>query len=90
VAGDESNFNVELHQSPEDDAFFTLGMVEGIPQPELWQPRPLYSPLDSLLYLPGLRVLPYLETDSQYNVFMQYINDGEREGLELLEFEIVN
>lgn len=87
VEGEPGNYNLQLLQSAENASVFNLGEVETIAEPGSWQHQPLFITDSSLLYVPGLRVLPYQQGDVQYDVYMQYSNAAGQARLELLEYE---
>ena len=87
VEGEPGNYKLQLLQSAENASVFNLGEVELVAEPGSWQHQPLFITDSSLLYVPGLRVLPYQQGDVLYDVYMQYSNGTEQARLELLEYE---
>jgi hypothetical protein len=90
VVGNELDYEIELLRSQANNSFFTIEVVQSFHQNNLWQQHPLFFPDETLLYVPNLQVLPDSENNTRFNLFMKYISTDEQEGLQLLEFEIVN
>lgn len=90
VVGEAGLYNLQLQQSPPGSSMFELGDVETITEPGSWQHQPLFFPASSLLYVPSLRVLPYQQGDTEYNIFLRYSSGAGQDALELLEYETVD
>ncbi len=90
IAGNSTVYDIELVQTQDNGALFTLESVTEISPAASWQLKPLFFPADSMLYLPNLRLLPYGEDDALYDVYLEYTDINGGDGLRLLEFELAN
>lgn len=90
VVGEAGLYNLQLLQSPVGSSMFGLGDVEAISGPDSWQHQSLFFPANSLLYVPGLRVLPYQQGDAEYDLYLRHANVAGQDVLELLEYEAVD
>lgn len=90
LSNSAESYNLQLLPPSPGNSLFAIANVESVVNTTSWQHRPLFFAEDSLLYLPGLKILPFNINDPQYNVYFRYTSEDGQNGLQVLEFEVVD